>query len=342
VLISIRKQIEESEHSALRFRALLKALLELITVLPNSALPANSELSSNCKKELEQVAASLTGEPGVKVIEEAGRVALREMEAICRSNKAALEERDTALKDVVATVAQAVSHFKGHGERHQARFGQLAESFEVLSHVEDACELRRRLREDVSRLRESVEMMRRENQESVLRFQSQVSTFQRRLEMARKASAIDRLTGLGSRREAERRWQEIPEREGSLCLLLFDIEGFREINNRNGSLFGDKLLLALAHILKAKFPEEGSLFRWGADEFLVMAEGSLASCAKHSRHVCDTFAAGKYLAAQGGSQAPLKANLACGGAQYVRAETLEDFYRRSRENLDQSRGGGRQ
>ena len=118
-MISIRKQIEESEHSELRFRALLKALLGLTTVLPNAALPANSEISSNCKKELERVTAPLTGAPAVKDIEEAGRVALREVEVISRSNKAALAERDTALKDVVATVAEAVSHFKGHGERHQ-------------------------------------------------------------------------------------------------------------------------------------------------------------------------------------------------------------------------------
>jgi diguanylate cyclase len=241
----------------------------------------------------------------------------------------------------VSTVSAAVSHFKGHGERHQAKFSKLAENFEVLSHVEDAGELRRRLREDVSKLRESVEVMRRENEESVVRFQSQVSTFQQRLETARKESSLDRLTGLGSRREAERRWLEIPKRAESLCLLLYDIEGFREINSRNGSPFGDKLLVALAHNLRAKFPEEGTLFRWGPDEFLVLAQGSLASCAKHSLQICDTFAAGKYFTAEGGSQA-LQANLACGGAQYVGGETLEQFYRRSRESLEQSRRGARQ
>ena len=121
-MISLRKEIEESEQVALRFRALLKVLLELTTLLPKAALPANAELSSNCKKELEQVTAPLAGEPAVKAIQEAGKVALREIDAICSSNRAALEERDTALKDVVATVAAAVTFFKGHGERHQAKF----------------------------------------------------------------------------------------------------------------------------------------------------------------------------------------------------------------------------
>src|SRR5579859_3044472 len=111
-----------------------------------------------CKKDLERATDSLSGESAVKVIEEAGKVAVRSIEAICRSNKTALEERDTALKEVVATVAEAVGHFRGHGERHQATFSKLAESLEVTSHVEDAGELRRRLRQDVSNLRESVEV----------------------------------------------------------------------------------------------------------------------------------------------------------------------------------------
>jgi len=336
-LISLRKQIDESELSVLRFRALLDALRGITTSLPHAALPANSELSSMCKKDLERATDSLSGESAINVIEEAGKVAVRSIEAICRSNKTALEERDTALKDVVATVAEAVNHFKGHGERHQATFSKLAESLEVTSHVEDAGELRRRLRQDVSNLRESVEVMRRESQESVLRFQTQVTTFQQRLETARKESSSDRLTGAGSRREAERRWQEIPKHGKSLCLLLYDIEGFREINSRNGSPFGDKLLLALAHTLRAKFPEQGSVFRWGADEFLVIAEGSIESCARHSRYIRDTFAAGKYFTAESGPQAPLQADLACGLAQYTAGETLEELYRRSRKNLDQSR-----
>jgi hypothetical protein len=43
-LISLRKQIEESEQIAVRFQALLKVLRALTAFLPNAALPANSEI----------------------------------------------------------------------------------------------------------------------------------------------------------------------------------------------------------------------------------------------------------------------------------------------------------
>ena len=63
--------------------------------------------------------------------------------------------------------------------------------------------------------------------------------------------------GLPSRSERERRWQEIPKRAGSLCLLLYDIEGFREINSRNGSPFGDKLLVEVGHRLNEVAADRG-------------------------------------------------------------------------------------
>lgn len=338
-MISLLKHIDESEHFAVRFAALLKAFLGLTAALPKAALPANSELSLRCDEDIKRVVVRLAGDPPLTVIDEAGGLALQQLEEIYRSNKAALDERDAALKGVVATVAAAISDFKGHGERHQTKLGNLANDFDVLSRVEDATELRRRLNEDVFRLRESLEEMRRDNEESVARFQLQISDFQQRLEKARKESRIDRLTGLGSRREAERHLQEIPRRPHAPCVLLYDINGFREINSRNGTAFGDKLLRALAHILHGKFPEEGTLFRWGPDEFLVIAEGSLTACLQHSRDIRNSFRAGKYVTSEQGPHKALGADLDFGGVQYVRGETAEELYRRARQNLEENRGG---
>ena len=338
-MISLRKQMEESENSELRSRALLKAFLELINVLPKAALPANPEFSGQCKQNLEEATAALKGAPGVAEINEAGRVALQQTEEICRANKLALEERDSALKDVVATVAGAISGFRGHGERHKSNLNKLADGFEALARVEDVTELRRCLKEDVGKLRQSVEEMRRESEEATLRLETQVTAFQERAELARKESGIDRLTGLGSRREAERFLQKAPKREPPVCLLLFDIEGFREINNRYGTLFGDKLLQALAHRLRERFPGEGVLFRWGADEFLVIAEGSLPVRLDQCRGICESFASSGYYAADGGPKRAVSAHVACGGALHQLGETIEEWYRRSRAGLEQNRLG---
>ena len=79
--------------------------------------------------------------------------------------------------------------------------------------------------------------------------------FQERVEQARKESGIDRLTGLGNRREAERNLKKATKREGPVSpCILFDVEGFTQINQSHGTLFGDKLLRALTHALRERFP----------------------------------------------------------------------------------------
>lgn len=337
-MISLRKQMDNLDNAEARARALASAFLGLLQAIPKVALPPGGELAAKCREILEKAAEPLKNSPRVPEIENAGAVAIQQVDEVSRSNKLAIEQRDSALKEVVETVAWAISSFKGHGERHKSNLTRLADGFEALSRVEDVDELRRRLREDVHTLRETVEQMRRESEESVRRLETQVTTFQERVEQARRGSDVDRLTGLGSRREAERALQRAAKREGQVCLLLFDVEGFRQINHVHGSLFGDKLLRALTHALRERYPGEGTLFRWGADEFLALAEGSISARFDQARGICESFASSSYYTAEGGSKKPVTAKVACGAAALVRGESSDDWYRRARENLEQTRG----
>jgi diguanylate cyclase (GGDEF)-like protein len=337
-MISIRRQMLEADHFAPRFEALRSALLALTAVLPKAALPANPELAAHCKETLDQAALAVNFEAPAKDFDQVGKVAVTELDAICRSNTEAIEQRDAALKEVVGTVAEVINGFKGHGDRHNSKMENIAVEFESLSRLDDVNELRRRLHEDVARLKDSVQEMRRESEQSVQHFESLIGSFQQRLEMARKDSHLDRLTGLGNRRNAEQELRLIVKRHSSVCVLLFDIEGFREINRANGTPFGDKLLQALAHTLSDCFPEKDSLFRWGADEFLVIAEGRLPVRLEGARLICRQFASNSHYSTDGGAKR-VRANVASGGAEYRSGDSVDGLYRRARESLEQNRGG---
>jgi diguanylate cyclase len=336
-MISIRKQIQEADHFAPRFEALCAAHLALTAALPKAALPANPELSAHCKLTLDQAAQAVKFDASAKDLDQAGKVALAQLDAICRSNAEAIEGRDAAIKEVVGTVADVINGFKGHGERHNENIEKIAVEFDSLSRLEDVNEIRRRLHDDVVKLRETVQEMRRQNEESVRYFESQITSFQQRLETARKESRFDRLTGLGSRRDAEQQLRLVSKRPPPVCVLLFDIEGFREINRVNGTPFGDKLLQALAHTLSDYFPEKDSLFRWGADEFLVIAEGRLPVRLEGCRLICRKFASDSHYSVDGGAKR-VCANVAWGGAEYRPGDSVDDLYRRARQSLEQSRG----
>jgi diguanylate cyclase len=344
-VISIRKKIEESEQRAQTFNALMNAFLELTSALPKAALPADPELSRQSTEVLQPFSARLKDSPGSETIDEAGKLAFQQIDAICQSNRVAIEDRDTALKEVVASVAEAISGFRGNGARHESDLSRLADDFDSLSHVENVSDLRLRLRDTVLKLRETTLEIRRESERSFRQFESQVSVFQQRLEMARKESGVDRLTGLGSRREAERHMRNIPRHEAAVCVLLFDIEGFRKVNEHYGPLFGDKLLRSFAHLLSERFADDNKLlYRWGADEFLVIAEGSQAALVESCREICRSFAMpGRYFATLAeGERVALAATVAFGSAQYDGSENMEELYDRVRSVLEQSRPGVRQ
>jgi diguanylate cyclase (GGDEF)-like protein len=336
-LISIRRQMNEAERLADQFCALVNAFVGLTGVLPKTALPADPESSRRCKEDFNRVSALLRDNPSTDEIRSVGRSVVERVEEIGRTNKAALDDFDGTIRDVVATVAAAISGFKGHGQRHESSLTKLADGFDALARVDDVVELRRRLREDVLKLRQSAEELRHESEESVRHLESRISAFQERMEAVRRGSDIDRLTQLGSRRAAERCIQTLPEHRGPICVLVFDVEGFRRINDRYGRLFGDKLLQALAHLLTESFPGEGSLFRWGPDEFLATSQCALPASQQRCRSVCDEFAASNYTTYEGGRKERVTATILWGAAQYEPGESMVSLCGRARENLEQNR-----
>lgn len=340
-LISIRRQMTEADRLANGFRTLVNAFLNVAAVLHKTAVPASPEVARQCSQNLVQLTAPLRDNPEADSIEAMGRVVANQVEEIARSNKAVLEDYDTTMRDVVVTVASAVSGFKSHGERNQSTLTKVADGFDSLSRIENVAELRQRLREDVVRLRQSAEQMHLESEASARHFESQISVFQQRLEAARKGSDIDRLTLLGTRRVAERYMQRIPKQTGPVSVLMFDVEGFGKINQKYGAPFGDKLLQALSQLLRESFPEEGSLFRWGSDEFLAIGEGDPARCVDRCRNICLTFANRHYTTFDRGRKEDVSATLAWGAAQYMRGESPEALCLRARESLEQNRKGVR-
>ena len=340
-MISIRKEMDESQQLADRFSALLQAFLDVGAAIPKAALPADPQLFADCARKIEQASAALNSRPPLAAIQGTRDLSVEQIGRICAANQAAFDERDAVVKDVIAMVAKAIGGIKCDGERQNSTLASLADGFDALSRVEDVHELRRRLKDDVHAMRKTVEDMRRDNEDAVRRFEADVSAFEHRLEAARKDSGSDRLTGLGGRRAAEIYLQKIPQNGRPICLLLFDIEGFGKINEEQGSPFGDKLLQALSHMLRVKFSEEAGVFRWGADEFLVILEGQASVAAVHCRNICSTFTSNTYFVVKCGTRVALRAQLAFGIHSYTRGESIGQSYRQAREALEQSRQAAR-
>lgn len=99
----------------------------------------------------------------------------------------------------------------------------------------------------------------------------------RQLTSARTQAATDPLTGLGNHRSFHRRIRaEIARAEqkgGPLGLVLFDLDGFKAINDTLGHQAGDEIMRELS-LLVQTLVRAGDAYRYGGDEFAVVAQGA--------------------------------------------------------------------
>lgn len=96
----------------------------------------------------------------------------------------------------------------------------------------------------------------------------------RRLAEANRAAATDTLTGLANRAGLERKFKHLvasATRTAHVCLLMLDLDGFKEVNDRLGHAAGDRVLEHVGRQLARYRPGDSPVVvaRLGGDEFVI-------------------------------------------------------------------------
>ena len=88
------------------------------------------------------------------------------------------------------------------------------------------------------------------------------------------AAITDPLTGLYNRRFADEMLKQekltYKRYKTPFCILLIDLDNFKIINDVFGHDVGDKVLVAVANVLKSSVRESDIVARWGGEEFLIL------------------------------------------------------------------------
>lgn len=102
---------------------------------------------------------------------------------------------------------------------------------------------------------------------------SEIPVLEARLQKLEKIAMTDRLTGAANRHYCETflqaRLEEFRRFRWPLGVIFFDIDDFKELNDRHSHRVGDKALRMVARTLQHNIRSVDQAGRWGGEEFLV-------------------------------------------------------------------------
>ena len=83
----------------------------------------------------------------------------------------------------------------------------------------------------------------------------------------------DALTGLANRVLLQQRVRETAP-DAPICMLLVDLDGFKQVNDSHGHHAGDEVLITAARRISTLLGDAGTVARLGGDEFAVLLPGA--------------------------------------------------------------------
>ncbi|SRR6266478_7715418 len=183
------------------------------------------------------------------------------------------------------------------------------------------------LREHAAEFRSFVESMHQDGHETLARFRE-----------AERLASLDPLTEVGNRRAFNGQIATRIQEGRTFCVLLFDIDNFKMVNDRFGHLCGDEVLKQLGARLSRQVRTRDFVCRWGGDEFVVLLECGLSDAVARSHQIAQ-WVNGRYRTNVQGRETIAEIRVSVGVAEHIQGETPQQLFHRVDTSMYGQKGG---
>lgn len=163
-----------------------------------------------------------------------------------------------------------------------------------------------------------------------------------KLDMEKHGARLDPLTRIANRKSFDERFaQEIERRTRgavSSCLLLWDIDNFKVINDSYGHRAGDRVLQSVAGCFRASLRASDFVARIGGEEFAVLLTGLKLAEAVNVANQVRTAVEGLHFHFRG---APVHVTVSCGITELQQNDAPEAAFDRVDAALYRAKHGGK-
>jgi diguanylate cyclase len=195
-------------------------------------------------------------------------------EHVAPADEAAMQRVSVELQRVMSGIAQSASHT---GSRAGVFGTQLNELTAALQ-ANDMARLSPHLSEALAgtaEMKHAAEAL----QVQVAASQDQISQLRADLDRARSEALLDPLTGILNRKGFDESLQELlsqPLEPGhSHCLVMLDIDHFKNVNDTHGHVMGDRVIQGVGAVLRSSVSDnKHTAARYGGEEFAILLRQS--------------------------------------------------------------------
>ena len=227
------------------------------------------------------------------------------------------------IKELLFVLARTAESIGERDQRYAAHFNDLTAELHTIADLEDLAQVRLSLVRQATELRSYVDRMAQDSRESVAHLQAEVSTYEARLKEVERLALHDPLTGLANRRKLEERIEWRIAQSQVFCVVVLDLNHFKEVNDAYGHPAGDDLLRQFAEELRSNCRSTDIVGRWGGDEFIVVSDCDAKTANSQVERV-KRWVLGEYtIKLDAGSQeAKVKVSACIGWAQWEKGQTV--------------------
>lgn len=245
------------------------------------------------------------------------------------------------VKEILLAMAQTTESVCQRDARHARQMDEVTRTLHRIACLDDVSQMRCSIERSAAELKASVERMTAEGKALLERMQTQVTTFQAKLEEAEQSASMDALTRLRSRMWVEGQLEQRIAAGTAFCVAILDIDGFKTVNDKHGHLTGDALLKQFAGELKSACRSNDLVGRWGGDEFLIVLDGEQAQAEAQIERV-RKWVCGQYTLESSSGALKLNVEASIGLAEWMPPELLQPLLERADAAMYACKGAGRE
>jgi diguanylate cyclase (GGDEF)-like protein len=238
------------------------------------------------------------------------------------------QQRVGDVKEILMVLARAAESVAERDQRYTAQFGEFTKRFQALAKLEDLPQIRSAIVRGAKELKTCVDKMEQDGRETVTALRTQVSTYQTKLEEAEQRASHDTLTGLDNRQGVETKLQRRIDAQKPFCVVMVDLNGFKQVNDTYGHQAGDDLLKQFSTELRSASRATDAVGRWGGDEFIVLLDGTLVEARTHVERM-QKWVFGSYTLHLGPDGPKIEMNAALGVVEWQSGESSKEVLARA-------------